>query len=88
MDLRRIARFIHLAGSPYKRLPTGQKLGGLREMTWNRIVYIRAQLSGESSWDFIKNSLYERSGILISAKQQAGMACHPWPGVVCNNYLV
>lgn len=31
---------------------------------------------------------HKRSGILMSVKQQAGLACYPQPTVVCsNNYL-
>lgn len=36
----------------------------------------------------LRQAPYERTGILISAKEQAGMACHPRPGVVCNSHLV
>lgn len=31
----------HLAGSPSNRLPAGQKIEGLKEMTWSRVVYVR-----------------------------------------------
>lgn len=74
----------HLAGSLCKRLPAGQKLGGLKEVTWSGIVSIRAQLSGEASQVPCK-----RAGIMTSVKQQARVACRPQPTVVCDDrYLI
>lgn len=32
------------------------ELGGLKEMTWSKIVYIKSQISWEDPWDFLQNT--------------------------------